>query len=104
MFSCSNGLTIHLLRSYLPEKAWWIMVQSHAQHLVEVTVVEFALPIDTQSGSAHEPFDCGRIKMVSQQLEVSFPLPLLPQVLGKATNRLIGERVKVMENDSVLAE
>ena len=47
----------------------------HAELLVEVAVIDFALPADTQSILAHQAGDRGGVECFDQQLQVSVQLP-----------------------------
>src|SRR5688572_26847629 len=78
-------------------------VQRHVQHLVEIAIVKAAAVINAQGVAAHEAIDGGGIEVVGEQFEITVPLVLLAQILSKAGDGLIRNRVKMVENDAVVA-
>jgi len=74
-------------------------MKSKAQHLIEVTVVEFTAIPNAESVAAHQAFHSRRIEAVCEQFEVFIPSALLAQILGKAGNGLVCDRIEFVENN-----
>src|SRR6266498_1699972 len=72
----------------------------HVELLIEIAVVNFAAPSDADRVAAHQPIDCGRIKILDQELHVFFKLVVVAEIGGEARDGEIGNRVKIVEHDT----
>ena len=71
----------------------------HIQHLIEVTVVNIALPVDAELIDAHQPLHVGDTESVLQQVHVIFKFALREQGAAKAGNGHIGYGKQLVELD-----
>ena len=79
------------------------MAQLQVEHLIEITIVKLAAIADAERGAAHQASNGRRIETVDQQLEILDPSALFVQVLGEASDRLIGNCEQFVEDDAELA-
>ena len=73
------------------------------EHLVEVAVVEEAVPADGDGVAAHDAADGAGIEGVEQALHVVFVLAVVEQKIEKPADRHVGDGVKAVELHIVLA-
>ena len=81
-----------------------IICQRQVQHLIEITVVDIALPVDTDQVMAHNlpKVDIGITRF--QQVHVFPELSLRNQGAAEALNRHIGYREQAVEHNAKLFE
>ena len=79
------------------------MAQLQVEHLIEIAIVKLAAIADAERGAAHQAGNGRRIETVDQQLEILDPSALFVQVLGEASDRLIGNCEQFVEDDAELA-
>ena len=71
------------------------------QHLVEVAIVQVAIPAYGNGIAAHEPFDGGRVEGLHQALHVGLVIAGVQQVFQKAADGEVGDAIELVENHSV---
>ena len=54
----------------IPKEEWHSIFPLHAELLVEIAVINFALPTDAQGSLAHQAGDRGGVERFDQQLHV----------------------------------
>src|SRR5262249_52236483 len=80
-------------------------VERQGEHLVEVAVVDKALPVDRDQVAAHHAAEGLLAMRVQQKVEGAVELALREQGRSEALDRHVGEREQVVEHDAVaLAE
>ena len=90
-------------RAAAPSKSrTWVRRPSAAhdrqlEHLVEVAVVERAVPADRQRVPAHEAGDGRRVEALRQELHVAGQVAALDQPLEEPVDRHVGERDEPVE-------
>src|SRR5438309_10507811 len=72
------------------------------QHLIEVAIIQGAIPAYGQSVAAHDAGGCNGIKGVSQPRHIPFIIAASDQEIEKAANRHIRERIEVIKGNAVL--
>lgn len=72
----------------------------HADLLVKVAVIDFALPTDAEGGAAHEAVDGGGIEVFEEKPEVVFVLAVAFEVGAKAGDGHVGDGVELVEDDA----
>src|SRR6476660_1661618 len=72
----------------------------HPKLLIEIAVVNFTTPPDTDRVAAHETFDSRWIKCLDQKLHVLIEPIAAAQVGGESADRKIRKRVKPVEHNS----
>ncbi len=77
-----------------------IHAHRHAQHLVEVAIVDIALIIDADHGTAHQTFHIFLFEIVLQQRHVPGKCSLGNQRAAKALNRHVGQRIELSEGNA----
>ena len=75
----------------------------HAQLLVEVTVIQPAMPVNADQGAAHHPLEIFAAVAGLQQLLVGLQLAPRLEPAGKALDRHVGQGVEAGENHPMLA-
>src|ERR1043166_10328151 len=98
-----NGPALQVFRRYIPEKKWLAVLDLHPEHLVEIAIVDLPLPSDADGAAAHQALDRYGVETVGQQFQVSVPLALLAEVLGKPGDGLVGDRKEARELDAIAA-
>ena len=79
-----------------------LVAQGQIEHLVEIAVIEIAAVIDRDQGAAHDALEIG-IKMgVLEQRQIIVERALREQHRSEALDRHIGERVEIIEDNTVL--
>ena len=71
------------------------------EHLVEVAIVQVAKPVDRQRRTAHDMRHGLRIEAVDQLPHVGLVLLGLQQVVEKAADRQVGDRMQLVEDNVV---
>jgi Fe2+ transport system protein B len=71
-----------------------------AQHLVEVAVVEQALPVDAEQLAAHHGVEVVPVVAVAQQLHVALEAALAEQRAAEALDGHVGQYEQVVEADA----
>src|SRR5712692_5114422 len=75
--------------------------ERQAEHLVEVAVVDVALPVDRQQRAAHHRFEILRSMRAMQQIHVLAELPLGDQHRAEALDRHVGESEQFVEHHAM---
>ena len=75
------------------------MVDREFQHLVEVAVVEPAVPPDRQGIPAHDAGGCGGIERIGQARHVLIIVAAFDEELQEPADRHVGDRVEPVELD-----
>ncbi len=73
------------------------------QHLVEITIVNLAVPTDRDHRTAHQACHRRRVKGLNDPLHVSFVLALIDQVLKEAADGHVRDREQPIEFQTMLA-
>src|SRR4051812_5516178 len=82
-----------------------IVFERQIQHLVEITIVDIAPPIDGDEISAHHVLEIGVEMSLAQQIDVAIELALGDKDRAEALNRHVCKRIEPVERDAVtLAE
>lgn len=80
---------------------WHVAIESQFQHLIEIAVVQIPLPVDRQRGPAHQRVERRRVERLHQRLHVVLVLLGLKQIVQKAADGHVGDRVQPREFDPV---
>src|SRR5437867_11223331 len=83
-----------------PYMARQAAIHGQVEHLVEVTIVERAVPPDAHQPPAHPALDRPGIEFLYEQLHVALVRALLQQVLEEPADRHVGERQELVEGDA----
>src|SRR5262245_40031893 len=83
----------------VPQKNRLPIVPLHPELLIEIAVINFTTPADTDRIAAHETFNSGWIEGLDQKLHVLIELIGVPQVSSESADRKIRKRVKAVEHD-----
>src|SRR5579859_874079 len=70
------------------------------EHLVKVTVIQFAVPSDAYQRSAHQLIHCRRIEVVHQQTHVALELSIANEEFGEPFDGHVGDGEQPVELDS----
>jgi hypothetical protein len=76
---------------------------SHSELLVEIAIIDFAVPADAEGVATHEAVNRLGIKCLEQQLPVSVQFSAVPEPGGEPADGHVGDRVKAMEIDTEMA-
>src|SRR3990172_6724193 len=68
---------------------------------VEITVVEGAVKGNGYEGTAHKPFDCGRIEPIEKGFKIIVKVSRLFEPGTEPAQWNVGEAIEVIENDAV---
>src|SRR3972149_1600153 len=68
---------------------------------VEITVVEVAVPGNGDEGTAHKPFDGGRIEPIKKGFKIIVKVSRLFEPGTEPAQGNVGDTVKIIENDAV---
>src|SRR5918992_155678 len=77
-------------------------LQWQPQHLIEVAIVDIALPIDTEEGTAHHTLEVFCTMVLVQQLHIPAKLPLGDQEAAKAQDRHVRQDIEAVEHDPIV--
>ena len=83
----------------VPKEKWHPVFPLHTELLVEVAVIDFALPTDAQGILAHQAGDRGGVECFDQLFHVGVQLPAMFESGGKAADWHIGKSVESVEID-----
>jgi len=98
-----NRALVQIIRCDVPQVKRFAVGHLHIEHLIEVAIVKLAAIADAQGGAAHEAVHRRRIEAVGEQFQILIPFALFAEIFGEAGNRLVGEGVKVVEDNSEVA-
>src|SRR5436305_15124151 len=70
-----------------------LAAERQAQHLVEVAVVDVALPVNRDQAAAHHRLEVLLAVRAMQQVHVAVELPLRDQHRAETLDRHVGERI-----------
>src|SRR6185503_14921198 len=76
--------------------------QGNFEHLIEIAVIERAVPPDAHEVSTHEAFDGAGIEVVHQEAHVPAVLACTPELIGEAGDRHVRQGEQLVEVDSGL--
>ena len=76
-------------------------VERQAEHLVEIAVVDKALPVHTQESAAHHAVEVRLLIGVAQQRHVFVEPTLRDEHAAEALDRHVGQCVESVEHDPV---
>src|ERR1051326_5610563 len=76
------------------------IVPLHPELLIEIAVINFATPPDTDRAATHESLDCCRIKCFDENLHVVIQAIAMAQVSGKPADRKIREGIEPVKHNS----
>ena len=74
-----------------------------AQHVVDLAVIQPAVPIDVYLAAAHHVRHHGGVVVFGEQVQVVVELALVLQVVGEAAQGIVVEGVQVVELHALLA-
>ena len=77
-------------------------LQWQPQHLIEVAIIDIALPIDTEEGTAHHTLEVFCAMGLVQQLHIPAKLPPGDQEAAKAQDRHVRQDVEAVERDPIV--
>src|SRR6266498_2735021 len=103
MKSSRNVRIRQALRSNIPQVKGFSVSYLHAEHLVEIAVVDFARIADAQGAAAHQAWHSRWIECVRKQVQVCIPFTAASQIIGKSRNRLVGYRIEPVENNAEIS-
>ena len=70
---------------------FFISAQRQFQHLIKITIVKIALPIDAQGVSTHDLIQVRRMKVVLEQIQVRVELTGAEQYAAETLHGQIGD-------------
>src|SRR5262245_16427745 len=85
---------------HIPQENRLPIVPLHPKLLIEIAIVNFTAPSDTDCVAAHETFDSRWIERIDQKLHVLVEVVVAPEVSGEPANRKIRKRVELVEHNS----
>src|SRR5688572_62249 len=92
---------IELRRIKVADMGGGAMIHRQIEHLVEVAVVESAIPAHRDCVAAHDT-GCGRgIEGVGQSFHILFVVATLHQKFKKSADRHVGDRIEMVELDTM---
>ena len=77
------------------------MIHRQIEHLIEVAVVEGAIPTHGDRVAAHDPGRGSGIEGVGQSFHVLLVVAALQEKLEKPADRHIGDRIEMVELDAM---
>src|SRR6185436_18507334 len=86
----------------VPDGAGTVGGEGNLEHLVEIAVVERAVPPDAHEVPTHEAFDGAGIEVVHQETHVPAVLAIAPELIGEAGDRHVRQGEQLVELDSQL--
>jgi len=72
----------------------------HPELLIEIAIVNFAMPADTNRVATHQSANRYRIEGMNEQLHVFLEFPAMPQITGKPPDWEVRERIQLIKYDS----
>src|SRR5260221_4863092 len=75
--------------------------EGQVEHLVEVAVVEGAVPSDREERAAHDAARGPRVERAHEQVHVPTGVAAALEELEETADRHVGDRVEVIEDDAV---
>lgn len=101
MVGGEDGLVCHGFWGDVPEEEFFpFFFLLHEEHLVEVTIKDFAFPADVDGVAAHEAFDGFGVEVVDEELVVVVPLALFAEIDGEACDGEVGDGEEACEDDA----
>ncbi len=101
MVACRDLPPIELNRIEVADMGGRTIVHRQAEHLVEVTVVEGAVPTHGDGVAAHDASGGSGIEGVGQSLHILIVVAALQEKLKKSADRHVGDRVEAIELDAM---
>lgn len=83
---------------------WRAIADFQVEHLVEVAIIQVAVPTDGERISAHHAFGGGRIEQRDEFRHIRFIISRHQQIIQEATNWHVGNRVEMIEHNAVVLE
>jgi len=75
--------------------------ERQVEHLIEIAIVEIALPVDRDQAAAHDAVEIGVEVCVLQQLQVAVDLTPADEHRAEPLDRHVGEHEQAVEDDAV---
>ena len=80
------------------------VIDHKIEHLVEVAIVERAVPSDGKGCPAHDIGKRGRVERMAKQVEIILEIIRLNQLLEVTPDREVGNAKKMVEMDAVFRQ
>jgi hypothetical protein len=90
--------------SHIADMANRLIGHRQIEHLIEVAIVDAAVPADRERVPAHDAGRRGRIKRVGQALHIALIIPTLEQEFQEAADWHIGNRIEMIEADAIVTQ
>lgn len=92
---------IELNRIEVPNMCGCTIPHRQIEHLIEITVIEGAIPTDGKGVTAHDACRGGGIEGVGQSFHILFVVAALHEELEKPADRHVGDRIEMVELDTM---
>ena len=103
MISRHDSPLVELRQIEVANVARSAMIHGKVEHLVEVTVIQGAIPSDGQGIAAHDTCSRGWVEGIGQPLHIPLVISALDEELQEPANRHVGDREQPVEDDAVAA-
>lgn len=87
----ANRAADEIFIAYL-RQVTWPSGDLHFEHLIEIAVVQIAVPIDRHHGATHQAVDRLRVETCSEFLHILQVLAAAQQIVQVTTDRHVGNR------------
>src|SRR5678815_3945312 len=101
MIAGDDGPPLQVGQIEIADVTWRARANGKIEHLIEIAVIERAVPANRQRVAAHHAGGGGRIERLSQPLHVPLIVSALDEELQKAADRHVRDRVEMIEFNAV---